>query len=728
YVGAGIAAVSDALTNAGTALNQAATGKDYDTAIRAARWESYTKPTLSAPQSNPYQANAEALANAAHMTDAEQVRALRLSGNSERGAYINSLDLPSRRRAAEAETRKKTAAAFEANVDKAFARESPEGRLIAANVTGDASYAVGKVQNVGGWNRRTAAETLSGRKSEYDYLTDAQRKTIEQYAKAGDFEAVAEYYKALRPDLDAKAAAESEQKNEAFGKSHPFLSMGTQLASGMAGALPSTLETVAGNLRNVATGEYRDIDPNAPAYALTAASSAQARGAEEAIQNPLLSVLRGGAVSAAQNLLLMWLGGGPAAGQQAANTVLGGMALSSAGQSSYEALKEGKSAGNALTNALVSAAIETGTEQLGMERWFKVLNEFDPKFIGRSFRQMARQLPSQMIVEGMEEVLGNELEQTWDMLSEGDRSEYANRIRTLQESGLSRADAASEAALELHVLRDAKAFAEAAFSVLLMDGVPASVSAFRENRTFAAVGKDIRANGGERETIQKGLLFDPDTPARQTAEELSRRNGAIPNREIGRLSFLNAEALYDVIRTIEARGNGDALAKLYDAATRPGVDTYDKVPLDDLRELVKYARENVVTPFEEWRKLHPEAVPSSEAAAQDALSALLGDAPEAVDKNPLSGENTRPPETGNHAVMPAPEAAPTRQTEEYPKMSMEDFVNQESPIWNQVDYEDEETKNIITRRVHQEMVDAGQVVEVPEETRNQVSGYYPDLR
>ena len=607
-VSAPFVAASNALTKAGSALDKAATGKDYNAAIRATRWERYTKPTLSTPQKNPYQADAEVLANVAHMTDAEQVHALELSGDSERGAYIQSLNLTSRRRAAESDNREKTAAAFETNIGKAVKRESPEGRIIAANVTRNPSYVVGKVQNVSGWNKRTAGEALSGRKSEYDYLTNRQRDTITLYAKAGDFQAVADYYNALLPDLRAKATAESEEQHETFGKEHPILSMGTQFASGMAGAIPSVMETVAGNIRNAVTGEYRDIDPNSPAYALTATSSAQARGAEERLENhPLLSVMRGGTVSAAQNLFLMWLGGGAAAGRQAINAVLGGMALSSAGQSGYESLKQGKSAGRALVDALVDAGIETATEEIGMERWFKVLNEFDPKFVGHSLRQMARQLPAQMIAEGMEEVLGNELNQTWDMLSEGDRSEYANRIRTLEASGMSRADAENETALELHVLRDAKAFAEAAFSVLLMDGAPASLSALQQRNTFAAMGRDIRANGGPRavnSTIGKGLAFTEDSPARQAAEKLSEKwkdgKGAVTNKELGRLSFLNGNALADVFRIIEQRGDATARAKLREVSARLDLDIYDKVALKDLRELVKFSQENTIPTFEEF--------------------------------------------------------------------------------------------------------------------------------
>lgn len=62
------------------------------------------------------------------------------------------------------------------------------------------------------------------------------------------------------------------------------------------------------------------------------------------------------------------------------------------------------------------------------------------------------------------------------------------------------------------------------------------------------------------------------------------------------------------------------------------------------------------------------------------------------------------------------------------RMTMEDFTNVDSPVWNNVAYEDTETQHQITQRVHQEMVDEGSVVTVPESTREQVGQSYPDLR
>ena len=63
-----------------------------------------------------------------------------------------------------------------------------------------------------------------------------------------------------------------------------------------------------------------------------------------------------------------------------------------------------------------------------------------------------------------------------------------------------------------------------------------------------------------------------------------------------------------------------------------------------------------------------------------------------------------------------------------PKMSMADFTDRESPVWNNVRYEDTETQSQIQSTVHQEMVNAGEVVHIPEETLQKVSESYPDLR
>ncbi len=72
--------------------------------------------------------------------------------------------------------------------------------------------------------------------------------------------------------------------------------------------------------------------------------------------------------------------------------------------------------------------------------------------------------------------------------------------------------------------------------------------------------------------------------------------------------------------------------------------------------------------------------------------------------------------------------APTEGADGKHYMTMEDFTNPNSPVWNNVDYEDAETRNGIQAQTHSEMVNSGNVVIIPDTTATKVSESYPDLR
>ena len=67
-------------------------------------------------------------------------------------------------------------------------------------------------------------------------------------------------------------------------------------------------------------------------------------------------------------------------------------------------------------------------------------------------------------------------------------------------------------------------------------------------------------------------------------------------------------------------------------------------------------------------------------------------------------------------------------SEALPKISMEDFANNESSVWNNVAYEDDQTKNAIMRKAHNDMVKNGEVVTIPESVTNDVAEHFPDMR
>lgn len=74
------------------------------------------------------------------------------------------------------------------------------------------------------------------------------------------------------------------------------------------------------------------------------------------------------------------------------------------------------------------------------------------------------------------------------------------------------------------------------------------------------------------------------------------------------------------------------------------------------------------------------------------------------------------------------ETVPTAGTAGKPRMEMADFTNPESSVWNNVEYGDTETQSAITQTVHKEMVEAGEVVKIPDSTAQRTAEAYPDLR
>ena len=61
-------------------------------------------------------------------------------------------------------------------------------------------------------------------------------------------------------------------------------------------------------------------------------------------------------------------------------------------------------------------------------------------------------------------------------------------------------------------------------------------------------------------------------------------------------------------------------------------------------------------------------------------------------------------------------------------ISLEDYANNESPVWRNVGYADEETKAAITQETHDRMVSSGAVVTVTGDVMGEVEKSFPDLR
>ena len=70
----------------------------------------------------------------------------------------------------------------------------------------------------------------------------------------------------------------------------------------------------------------------------------------------------------------------------------------------------------------------------------------------------------------------------------------------------------------------------------------------------------------------------------------------------------------------------------------------------------------------------------------------------------------------------------TKDTRAKQRMSMEDFTDTNSPVWNNLQYADSAAREAVMQQTHREMTEAGSIVTIPESELERVKGYFPDLR
>lgn len=135
----------------------------------------------------------------------------------------------------------------------------------------------------------------------------------------------------------------------------------------------------------------------------------------------------------------------------------------------------------------------------------------------------------------------------------------------------------------------------------------------------------------------------------------------------------------------------------------------------------------------------PETVTATESDRNGTESdrTLTESAPETTKTAPRTAENPRigtdgtryAPRAGEETVLvPLPKAGEAQGSGKKPAMSMADFADRESPAYTNLDYNDTQRQNEITKSTHQRMVSEGRVVSVPKSVSESIGRYYPDMR
>ena len=476
----------------------------------------------------------------------------------ERGAYIRSLNLDERILSGVEKERAEKASRYETRIADAKKSDSPYGRLIATFVTGDYSYSAKDFQ---GSDPGSVPEKMR-------FLTEKQRDTLNAYIKAGDFQAVGDYYKTLEPSLNQQHAEWEAGLAKDLTANSTLADVAAVPITGALnafGGIPGYLATAGHVLKDVATGNYTPIDKNSEAYAIPRFSQALQEGMNSrisSIQDPniryVAKLATSGISSGVSNLIQLYTGQALGLqGQALAEFITVTMSASAGGQDAYRNLEEGQSNGDAFLNATASAAIEYWTEHMTTSRWIENLGKLKSGNLSKA--DIVKMISTQTASEMWEEVVGNVADQSWDRLYNGEKSAFSRRVQELTGTGLSREDAETQAFKELYVNQSVEAALSVAFSMILMDGAPA----ISNHISYVDTGRNLRQAAGQdavKNEIEKGLLFAADSPAHTLAERLQSAQAAggvqaVTNHDLGRLSFLNGQAVSELMSGIEDGDN-----------------------------------------------------------------------------------------------------------------------------------------------------------------------------
>lgn len=389
------------------------------------------------------------------------------------------------------------------------------------------------------------------------YLPDDAKEVMLQFLADKDYVSAANYYKAYESTMTANYANTQYSELKDWASQNFGTALGGSVGAGFAGAvtpagawIDNTFNAINNKLVDVTgEGEYRFSDVNGDLYrgARTAAAlqeGVQAYNATTGKWEDALNLASGALTSSVQNVVQFALFG---------SASLPFMAASAAGQSAYQGLKSGLSEEQAAVTSTVSGLIEYMTEKLPLE---KLLDSIDKISDGGvvTVKQIAEMVRKQGLEEANEEVIGNIVDNIFDMWYNKDNSEFRQYSAQLQREGMSKAEADMEAFGKFFVGDSIEAAAAAYLSSFLLIGGNV-VSA---NLQAAQYGKEMKAGEtfkGTQYTVDEmnTVLLSQQIPGeyeggKYAAEQLKNQvleGKQLSNRMLGFAAMTNNQVIKD---------------------------------------------------------------------------------------------------------------------------------------------------------------------------------------
>ena len=220
-----------------------------------------------------------------------------------------------------------------------------------------------------------------------------------------------------------------------------------------------------------------------------------------------------------------------------ATTLLGSaggisLGLSAAAQATNDALDRGLTKDQAFWNGITAGVFEGLFESVSIGQ-FSALKEVVPAGI----KDIAKNIGKSMLVNASEEALTEIANITYDLIANGDLSNYEINVRYYMEQGMSESEAKKQAALEL-----AGQVVESAASGALMGTGFGTVAGGFQLHNASEAGKAYKGN--ERELIAESLELNPGNAYAQQMQSKLDSGKSLSNRQIGGLVQQNETAMH----------------------------------------------------------------------------------------------------------------------------------------------------------------------------------------
>lgn len=377
----------------------------------------------------------------------------------------------------------------------------------------------------------------------FEYLTDEDRANF-IYLFNRDPEEAVEYLHAIEKPVNMQAYAATSAEAQQYAEEHPVL--GT-----LRSVYDNTITGALGGFRNTMNGVTGErlaaFDPSS--------QSSLRSGVTRSTVGDMIAENAEWANIGDGNALEFLYNAGTSAIDSGAQALMFGrlgavaMGLSSFNTSYMEGLNAGKSEDDAFVDALVSGAIEVGTEYISIDNLLKSQNS------------TLRRIGQQMLVEGSEESIGEVLRTAYDQIKNGEDSEFNQRVAEL-ESQYYTHDEAVRIAREEWASNLLETFALGSVSGGMMAGPIAGIDAIQASRT----GSQVRSSGNVDALMEIASTLPLDSEIRrmverqQQASALSAAAAEEARQQTEQAAAMTAEeqAVSEAERDIAAQEASDA--------------------------------------------------------------------------------------------------------------------------------------------------------------------------